>query len=385
MARPRHLKAMTIRDAVDYRMKRYEARGAKRNTLNQKRSILERLVEVTCKENPKREVWTLTVADLKLVLDYLMGGCSEEENEARLKEKKKPRPGRRTEGSIGQAHATLRQFLDECHENEWLSLKVKLPTKESFVPATESHHENAPAEKVYLAAEAWPRLLNVAGKRHMKVRMAIALGLYCGLRASDAMKVQWKHIDWENREVRFFMVKQRKWVGLPLSEAMEDELLLWREWAEGVAGKEVQGEWYLVPNRKGSKEITGANSRMWLKRHPALYPVDFHKRSQYTTLWRDVRKVFAHPAFGFGSNEGTGTHTWRRSIAKAMELLTGDPTAVQAFLHHRSLTTTQIYTQNASGVAKMHKAMGSHLFSRPVPEKVVQLDDRRAAREQRAS
>lgn len=299
------------------------------------RGLVERL-------GASRPVWTLTCGDFDDVAMWIINGADEAEAARRRAEGRKPRTGRKTRGSIAAVGITLRQFAEHARRHQWLDNGVTLLDE-----IVKSHKERLDgdaeaAEPLRIPRQQWPDMLARAEQIHARCRMAVALGLHCGRRVSEVVGLQWKHIDWTAQTIRFYNVKRGRWLTLPLFPEIRSEIERWREWAEREYGP-VQADWYLVPSRTPNPR-GGPASLVILRRQSWRWPVNMTQKSSTETVNKDVRRLLAQ--LGIGANEGTGTHTWRRSAAQEVAREHGLAVA-QVFLDHKSVVTTQRYTGTA--------------------------------------
>lgn len=295
-----------------------------------------------------REVWTLTAGDLDALVTWLKTPASPEEIARRKAQGRyKARSGLKSEGSIKIARKTIQQFLEFCHRNQWLTRDVQLLdpiVKGKKGRRVNGESEDRPEGFERIPVERWPEILDLADKVHPRCRMAVALGLYCGRRVSEVVRIKWGWTDWENETMLFWNQKGEKGLTIALSPQMRAELERWRGWMIRAGYGEPQPDWYLVPNRIDSRFIFGINSRARLRNEPWLFPVVPTTQSATGTVWRDVRKVLN----ALGMKKGEGTHTFRRSSATAVTENAGLE-ATQELLGHAYITTTQPYAQNRKG------------------------------------
>jgi integrase len=322
------------------------------------RALLERF-------DGSREVWTLTSGDLQDTLTWVIRGASPEEAEERRRTGRKPRTGRKTQGSVSQARTVLRQFAEYCRLHLWIAEGVTI--HKEIVRGVKSDLRAEETSYVRIPPADWEMVLVKAEHIHMRCRMAVALGLYCGRRISESVRLQWKNIDWQEEVISFYNKKRGHWFAVPLHPDIRREIEYWCAWAIQAGYGPPQDDWYLVANRVDSRYITGPNSRARLRLNPSLWRLDMTKPSSTGTIWKDVRKLLNE--LGLGAKEGT--HTFRRSSAKAIAKTSG-LRAAQALLDHKTVVTTQGYTGNEDGYEQLVETLmdstGFHPPTRPRAE-----------------
>lgn len=329
----------------------------------------------------QRLVWTLTTGDFRSVLTFLNNGADDAEAARREAAGRRTRPGRATQGSRNAVESVLRQFIMFCHDGHWLQKGEGFP--KPITKGRKPTHSEAgekPSPQFAFPLEAWPRLLISAGEIHARVRMAFALGLYCGRRVSESQNLQWQDIDWTRNEIRFYEDKKGEYFLFPLFPEIREEFERWVRWAAEAGYGDPQPDWYLIPCRIDTRYIRGVNSRARLRNEPTTFPVELTKRVDYHSIAKDVRRVFDHE----GVPPGQNTHVFRRSAAKVFSRRYG-LSAAQALLNHKRITTTQIYTANDEGYDTLVSAlMAGGAFtpelaaSDDLPANVIQLRRRTA-------
>jgi integrase len=310
-----------------------------------------------------REAWLLTSHDFVEVLHSLLNGHNKAEVAARKEAGQKFRTGRTSKSSINSTRVSLRHFAAWMRDYSYINLDVTLP-EPRFRSAKKAQISRGDHERIWAAlaaeknrifpASEWPFLLDLAESVHPRLRMAVALGLYCGRRISEVVMLQWRHIDLtSDGRLLFFSVKTGEVLETPMHPGIEKELRWYKEWVTAHYGEPRPG-WLLVPSRKFGSEITGLNSRMGIYADPATWPLEMTRVASTATINADVRKMLFK--IGIGANEGTGTHTWRRSGAVFIADNFG-LAAAQAFCGHKSRETTEGYTQNREGFRQLREGL----------------------------
>ena len=297
-------------------------------------------------------VWKLTHREMSVVQDRAIHGETIEEAAEHGRFGRAVRTGRNTKQGIGQTRATLEQFIKFCTTHKpWMPVGVYVPE-----PVFHSKKETAVVEEkpmLVIAHEQWPAMLDLAEKFHLRARVAVALGLYLGRRASEVIHLQWKHIDWDRGILHVWDVKNGRALMMPLHPEIRAELTRWRDWTEEHYG-DIDPEWYVVPAKLQARDMKGVGRQLKVKKYPDLWPVNPAKKSRVSSVLRETRRVLS--LLGYDTNEGTGTHTWRRSAAVFMSETYGI-LAAQALLGHKLVTTTQRYTRNSDGKKTLWAAL----------------------------
>jgi integrase len=296
------------------------------------------------------EVWTLTSGSFDDTLTWIINGASPTEAAQRRADGRKPRTGRTTKGSIRGASVVLRQFATFCHRQHWLDERVTL--QREIFEGRKTDLQTEPTTYVRIPEHSWEMILVMAENVHMRCRMAVALGFYCGRRISEIVALRWEHIDWENQVIHFYNKKAGRPVSVPLHPAIRREIEYWCAWALRVGYGPPQPGWYLVANRVDSRYIHGPNSRARLRLNPTLWRLDMTSPTATGTIWKDIRKLLNQ--LNLGAKEGT--HTFRRSAAAMMSELYG-PEAARALLDHKNLATTEAYIGPEIGLRKLNEAL----------------------------
>lgn len=326
--KPKNLTSQTVAEAAEDFLAYAQARLPQSpGTLQNKRSIITRAVRAL---GPDRAVWLLTPGDLDRAVTAMTAQY-------------------RSTKAAANVRTNVRQFAEFCRRNRWLAPDVRLEA-EIITPLPVTSGTPGAVAPGFDPHE-WPTVLSAAGRRHFRLRMSVALGLYLGRRASEILAVQWKHIDHTAQEVTFWNKKARRWATVPYPDEFAAELGLWRRSAARRAGIP-QGEWYLVP-RLLTMERARAAGGEFVTRDPETWPMDFFRPMGYASLQMHTRRLLAD--LGYPPGTTTGTHTWRRSAARAVETEIGLP-AAQALLDHRDPRTTLGYTGNRGGLAALRAA-----------------------------
>lgn len=372
---PRHLTEISLADAVNGYLRHIRESGAPGSTTVRNKAVYMRaLIDFVGADTP---AWKLRSKDLTEVYIRITEGADEAEAAAREAAGRRRRAGLQSKGSQAQARSALKQFAEFCHHYEYLDKGVTFSRLR--MGETRKESTGAAAEKPRLAREEWDTALDLAERRHMRLRIVVAFGLYYARRVSEITALQWKNIrlDDASPSIIFKIVKRGKNVVLPMLPEMYEELLKYRTWMEANYGP-VQPDWFVVPARISTRLIVGAGSRMAFIKDPAKYPLVPEKRSNIVGINTDVRHVLA--AWGWGPNEGTGTHTFRRSAARYIAQTHGLDVA-QALLGHQNIATTELYVGGIDEYDLIDKTLGGVRASATAPDdaNVIPIDRKRTA------
>lgn len=175
-------------------------------------------------------------------------------------------------------------------------------------------------------------LLTLAGNRHPRDRMAVALALFTGMRVSEIADLKWGHVKWDDGEIHFPRDKGEDVHRAMFNPGLEEELLRW--WAvynERYPG--ISDDWYVIPSRLHGKY------RSRLDRMNPEWPMVPSRPA--TNLHDCLKPLLAE--VGVRNLEGKAWHTLRRTFANLWYKQTGDIRYVQEALGHAHQKTTEIY------------------------------------------
>jgi integrase/recombinase XerD len=188
--------------------------------------------------------------------------------------------------------------------------------------AAEIYHIREPQKiPLVMSPDETRRLLAVASS--LKARVLLSLGYGCGLRASEVVWLQVKHVDSAQRIIRVEQSKGRKDRNVMLSSETLDLL---REWWKARpqrydADTPMQERW-LFPGRRAGKPMTT----------------------------RQLNRLFHEAADAAGIKKGVTLHALRHSFATHLLERGTDIRIIQALLGHDKLDTTARYTRVATGL-----------------------------------
>lgn len=321
------------------------------NTMASKRSITRMFEYLLGRDFP---VWQLDRGLLRSAHAAMLAPQTDDETEWRVAEGLRPRKGRTSKEARAQVRSAIEQFVKHCHNNRWLDTNEYLAGQVTHGKKDQYGEELRP-EKIRFKSEDWDTILDHAESIHMRCRIAVAIGLYCGRRVSETIRLKWGDISWDENEgmITFNNVKGGRPVKIPLFKEIRDELVTWHAWVTRYYG-EVQPDWYVVPAKRNSTEVKGAGAKTRAMRQPQGWPLVMDRFAGTTSVTKENDKLLR--VFGIGTNQGAGTHTWRRSRATDVANNHGMG-AAQALLDHKQISTTQKYTDNLDGRSRLWRAL----------------------------
>jgi site-specific recombinase XerD len=189
--------------------------------------------------------------------------------------------------------------------------------------AAEVYHIKEPLNlPLTLSQEEAKRLIAVAGAKSLKVRLMLALGYGCGLRAGEVVRLRAGDIDRAQGIIRVVQSKGRKDRHVMLPDEVLDLLQQW--WKERPkrfdAGVPPQ-ERLVFPSRKTGKSLTT----------------------------RQLNRLFHEACEAAGIQKRVTLHSLRHSFATHLLDQGTDIRLIQAVLGHDKLDTTARYTRVATG------------------------------------
>jgi integrase/recombinase XerD len=189
--------------------------------------------------------------------------------------------------------------------------------------AAEVYHIKEPVNlPLTLSQEEARRLITVAGAKSLKLRLMLALGYGCGLRAGEVVRLQAGDIDSAQGIIRVVQSKGRKDRHVMLPEEVLDLLRQW--WKERPARCDAgvpPQERLVFPGRKSGRPLTT----------------------------RQLNRLFHEACEAAGISKRVTLHSLRHSFATHLLDQGTDIRLIQAVLGHDKLDTTARYTRVATG------------------------------------
>jgi integrase len=272
----------------------------------------------------------------------------------------KPRTPRRGR-TLNKDKSTYNTFVRFLRIHEYLSPFVDpvagLRYSPNKVPVRQSINYVVPHDK-------WEGLLKLAGDRHPRDRIIVAMGLYGGRRWSDMANMLIRDINLDDQTFTFRNTKGGgREVTLPiLWPEFAAEIRRWLSWYAASQRMNWDEDWYFIPRRLQTREAgrDGKEAAAF-----GSWPIDPTQPTPRKMALRDVK--FALEVIG-APMEGTGPHLLRHSCADW--LLTDqewDIYDVQKYLDHESVTTTQGYVEHGRTVERLRGRYGDPTKSRDTP------------------
>jgi integrase/recombinase XerD len=189
--------------------------------------------------------------------------------------------------------------------------------------AAEVYHIKEPLKlPLTLSREEALRLITVAGAKSLRLRLMLALGYGCGLRAGEVVRLKAGDIDRAQGIIRVVQSKGRKdrYVMLP-DEVLEQLRQWWRERPTHSDAGVAPLERLVFPGRKPGKPLTT----------------------------RQLNRLFHEACEAAGIQKRVTLHSLRHSFATHLLDQGTDIRLIQAVLGHDKLDTTARYTRVATG------------------------------------
>jgi integrase len=218
---------------------------------------------------------------------------------------------------------SLRGFFKWCRERGHIA-------PNSYPMSGRRYRQREAKEMTRVPLAQFPALLDAA--RNPRDRMLLSLGLYTMGRAREITGIQMEHVDLDSEEILVYIQKKDVYDRIPISAELRREIARWLPiYAEHVGP--LKPHYYLTPAAVpcGRKH----NSKMRLK------PADRMKNPEDPVHYALNQMGITGSRFGL--------HVLRRSSARArfdeMAKLGYDGALrrVSAWLHHSSVTITEIY------------------------------------------
>jgi integrase len=294
------------------------------------------------------QVWTteITESDFTATMAYLAKPATDEENEMRRREGKRPRSGR-SASALQVDKVTLEQFLAYCKYHRYIPKRVHLLTDVLKMSAKKGAKGKPETVGGYIPYEHWRTALEYAGGHHPMTRVVFAIGLLWGRRVSEMVSLRWEDVDRPD-VARFTNQKLGRVVHRAMPADLVAELETWKTWLRRQLGTP-DPSWYVVPRRLKVGEIWRVQDRMIAARDPKLWPVDPNTPALAESV-RDwvgpvLRKLSDDGMFVCDAEDlkGESTHALRRShlrvVAKQYGSEVGSTSA-----DHKDAATLRRYT-----------------------------------------
>jgi integrase len=215
-------------------------------------------------------------------------------------------------------------------------------------------------------------------------RIVVALGLFLFIRSSEITALRVKDVDLDRQEILVHVMKSQLVDVMPICQELDTELRRWLTWYSMDIQSPLEGEYYLVPQRRrrplGNDGSGPGGGFMVFRPHNNCVPDHQLQRAH-----RYVQKPLA--AFGVdlrgddGKSTMEGVHTLRRSGARALFDQMVDEGSydgvlryVAAMLHHKTTVMTERYLGLDVDVKKRNDLLkGRRMFQ--TPASIIETSD----------
>lgn len=225
--------------------------------------------------------------------------------------------------TINVTVTSLRGFFKWCRE------RGHIPAN-SYPMSGRRYRQREAKELTRVPLAQFPALLDAA--RNPRDRMLLALGLYTMGRAREITGIQMEHVDLDSEEILMYVEKKDVYDRIPISAELRQEIARWLPiYAEHVGP--LKPHYYLAPSALGGG-----------RKHTST--ISLKPTSRIQTPQKPVH--YALNQIGI-TGDRFGLHVLRRSSARARfdEMVNlgydGALRRVSAWLHHSSVTITEIY------------------------------------------
>ena len=177
-------------------------------------------------------------------------------------------------------------------------------------------------------------LLDVAGKRHPRDRIMVALGLYTAMRESELRELRVGDVALDEGFVDFGRQKAGgDRMKMPILPQLAEEIREWLTWYAAWYGP-LDADMYMIPPRK-----TGACGRGAMVRADRFWPVNPWRKSGRLAV--DIKVLLER--IGKRAAPGQGSHILRRTWGRMMVDAGVPIREIQAGYGHSSVTMTEQY------------------------------------------
>lgn len=276
-------------------------------------------------------------------------------------------------------HGNLDRFFRWC-ASTGKSPRYHNPLEQRRAPKVEEK------ERRRLHVSQFPALLDAT--THARNRMALSLGLYLFLRASEMASLRIRDVDLQAGTILVTVHKSRKQDLMPISRELSGELRRWLTYYTTEQGP-LNPDWYLVPAKTPPILLGERRGEAKLKPTVSVRKLEQPVQEALVAIgWMTPSRPKHRTLTGI-SGEGEGIHTLRRSGARALfDVLVetggtydGAGRTVQAMLHHAWFATTEHYLGITVDKERRNALLtGETMFPNLTESNVVQLSHGREDR-----
>lgn len=228
--------------------------------------------------------------------------------------------GSQKPGNMNNHLNALRKFLNWCEAANYIA-----PGESARLLAGRKHLKAVRDPKHYVPVQQFPVLLDVSGRRHPSERAFMAGALYTLGRKSDVCSISLKDIDLNARVTQMFRPKRNRWTEVGICPELYDEWGSWLDlysWETGYASAAQMTakhpDWNIVPRVQWVIRQDPITGRSTGATPDGLVPTDIPRHLE-RILKRGLDETGAQTTDGITvRHKGEGTHTIRRSAARAM-------------------------------------------------------------------
>jgi integrase len=294
----------------------------------------------------------LTVAHFDAVMQDLADGRTPEGIEP-------PKMGaprrKRSLTSLKKDRSNLQQFVDFCKKHRWMAWQF-----DPMYEITRSSREHGDDLEVVKRREVvdhadWLRLLEIAGDKHPRTRILVAMGLFSGRRVSECVALRWEDIDLDARTINVLNQKRGRTFTIVYENTLGYEIHLWRKWLTEQYGAP-QPKWHVIPPKVHTRDLRWIgtfrpNCKDFDHRD---WPVHVDRIASVGPLIKDIKACLDR--LGWESTHKEGVHTLRRSMAAFLDER-GHIQEAQALLDHQTMRMTEHYSGNRAGERRLREMM----------------------------
>jgi len=302
----------TFKQAVDRFLRDRKTAGYKDNTIMAHRTALNKCLRAV---GPEMDVKKLDRPHVTAMIEHCVALGN-------------------AENTINSVIGTLHVFFRWCRDEKLMAVDSNPMAGRRFRRVVPRQHDR-------INLSEFPALLDAAESQHPRDRMYLAMGLFTLLRQGEILSLKIKDIDLELNVIDAVLHKTYDRDQMRIVPELRKELRTWFTYYATQSGP-LQGNWYLIPAR-GVSGFSG-NPRTGGTRRPdrlipTRAPMDMHDQ---------VKAALASLGWE-AKGKHLGSHTLRRSAARALyeelvkEGVDDALRQVSAWLHHRSVTTTELY------------------------------------------
>lgn len=259
--------------------------------------------------------------------------------------------------TLRKDRSTLLRFANFCKHHRWMAYSFS-PLFEAASKSTRKYGNDmgaAESPREVVAHEDWLRLLEIAGEKHPRARILIAVALFTGRRVSEVTLMQWGHVNQAAREINVLNQKRGRWFTIAYEGTLASELHRWRKWVTEHYGVPQPG-WYIIPPRVHTRDLyLVGDFRPNSKRYShSEWPLQVDRKPTIGPLIAEVQECLRR--LGWESTHKEGVHTLRRSLARFLDAK-GRLAEAQTLFDHEGINMTKAYAGDSAGRQRLADLM----------------------------